>query len=94
MNTSNVQAKAGPDGVPRLLEVNPRFPGSMPLTIAAGVDMPSLALADALGLQVPTDVDFREVAMVRHWEDIVLDADEFGALSDASPPVSPAEAAP
>lgn len=91
---ANVQAKAGPDGVPRLLEVNPRFPGSMPLTIAAGVDMPSLALADALGLQVPTDVDFREVAMVRHWEDIVLDADEFGALSDASPPASPAEAAP
>jgi carbamoyl-phosphate synthase large subunit len=55
-----------------LLEVNPRFPGAMPLTIAAGIDMPSLTLDTVLGRPVPAWLDFREIANVRHLEDVFL----------------------
>ena len=45
----------------------------MPLTIAAGVDMPSLTLDPVLGRRVPDHVDFREVAVVRFLEDVFLE---------------------
>ena len=73
---ANVQLRYDTAGVPALLEVNPRFPGAMPLTIAAGVDMPSLALDLALGRPVPSSVGFREIANVRYLEDIFVPVDE------------------
>ena len=36
-SVANVQVKLAADGEPALLEVNARFPGTMPLTVAAGV---------------------------------------------------------
>ena len=74
---ANVQLRRDTAGVPALLEVNPRFPGAMPLTIAAGVDMPSLALDLALGLDLPDRVDFREIANVRFLEDVFVDPAEI-----------------
>ena len=70
---ANVQLRRDTSGVPALLEVNPRFPGAMPLTIAAGVDMPSLALDLALGLDTPDTVPFREIANVRFLEDVFIE---------------------
>ena len=69
---ANVQLRYSTDGVPALLEVNPRFPGAMPLTIASGVDMPSLLLDLVLGRPVPSAVDFEELANVRFLEDVFL----------------------
>ncbi len=69
---ANVQLRYSATGVPALLEVNPRFPGAMPLTIAAGVDMPSLLLDSVLGRPVPSAVDFVELANVRYLEDVFL----------------------
>ncbi len=74
---ANVQLRYDSNGAAALLEVNPRFPGAMPLTIAAGVDMPSLALDLALGLPLPAHIDFREVANVRFLEDVFLDPSEI-----------------
>jgi carbamoyl-phosphate synthase large subunit len=74
---ANVQLRYDVNGVAALLEVNPRFPGAMPLTIAAGVDMPSLALDLALGLDLPSHVPFRELANVRFLEDIFVDPAEI-----------------
>ncbi len=74
---ANVQLRLDTQGVPALLEVNPRFPGAMPLTIAAGVDMPSLALDLALGIALPAHVDFVEIANVRYLEDIFVPLDEL-----------------
>jgi carbamoyl-phosphate synthase large subunit len=73
VGVANVQLRLDRDGIPALLEVNPRFPGAMPLTIAAGVDMPSLALDLALGVDVPGSVPFREIANVRYLEDVFVD---------------------
>lgn len=73
----NVQFKRDAGGAWKLLEINPRLPGSSPLTMAAGVDLVGLALADVLGDELDDWYDFRDVAMVRHWEDVVIDAGEF-----------------
>lgn len=79
----NVQAKLDADGVPGLLEVNARFPGTMPLTRAAGVDMPLLAVKARLGFELPDQLPFREVAVVRHWEEVVVPVDEYGVVPAA-----------
>ncbi|GAA1833778.1 ATP-grasp domain-containing protein [Agromyces salentinus] len=73
---ANVQLRYSADGVPALLEINPRFSGAMPLTIAAGVDMPSLAVDVALGREIPRHVPFEEIANVRFLEDLFLPVDE------------------
>lgn len=70
---ANVQLRYSSRGVPALLEVNPRFPGAMPLTIAAGVDMPSLLHDLVMGREVPATVDFAELANVRFLEDVFID---------------------
>lgn len=74
---ANVQLRYDVNGVAALLEVNPRFPGAMPLTIAAGVDMPSLELDLMLGIEIPSSIPFVEIANVRYLEDVFLDPSEI-----------------
>ena len=73
---ANVQARRDAADRPALLEVNPRAPGALPLTMASGVDMPRLALDALRGRPVPEHVDFREVAMVRFLEERFIDLAE------------------
>ncbi|MCU1470026.1 MAG: ATP-grasp protein [Glaciihabitans sp.] len=73
VGVANVQLRYDVNGVPALLEVNPRFPGALPLTIAAGVDLPSLALDLALGVPLPARLPFRDLANVRYLEDVFVD---------------------
>ncbi|MBV9793327.1 MAG: ATP-grasp domain-containing protein [Actinobacteria bacterium] len=70
---ANVQCKRDRDGSPALLEVNPRIPGTLGLTIASGVDMPRLALHALLGGQLPAHLDFRELAVVRYLDECFVD---------------------
>lgn len=80
---ANVQCRRDRRGRLALLEVNPRFPGSLPLTIASGFDIPALALDEALGLPVRPLVSFEEIAIVRHLQDIVVSPQAFDELSRA-----------
>lgn len=83
----NIQWRRRGDGTPALLEVNPRFPGTMPLTIAAGVDMPKLSTASLLGQAIPELPPFQEVAIVRRWEEIPVDPAAFDQVPTASAPL-------
>jgi carbamoyl-phosphate synthase large subunit len=74
---ANVQLRRDTEGVPALLEVNPRFPGALPLTIAAGVDMPSLVLDLAIGVAIPNRIEFSDLANVRFLEDVFVDPGEI-----------------
>ncbi|WP_428950064.1 ATP-grasp domain-containing protein [Streptomyces sp. cg35] len=78
----NVQVREDRDGKPALLEVNPRPPGGLSLTVAAGVDMPGWAVAGLLGAVLPDRVEHREAAVVRHWQDVVLHPRELGDMGD------------
>jgi len=81
---ANVQVMRDAAGTPRLIEINPRFPGTMPLTVASGVNMPRLALGEQLGEPIPPGpLDFSDVAMTRVFEDVPVDVDELAALETA-----------
>jgi carbamoyl-phosphate synthase large subunit len=78
---ANVQVKEDTTGAPALLEVNPRFPGTMPLTIASGVDMPRLAIGEALGTPIPDGpLPFADLAMVRFFQERFFSFDDIAAL--------------
>jgi carbamoyl-phosphate synthase large subunit len=80
--TANVQVRRSAGGTPTLLEVNPRFPGTMPLTVHAGVNMPLLALRDVLGAPPPDGpLPFRDVAVVRYWAETFIEPAEIDALN-------------
>jgi carbamoyl-phosphate synthase large subunit len=81
VGVANVQARRDAAGRAALLEVNPRFPGAMVLTVGAGVDMPALVLDAALGRPLPAGpLPFSEIGVVRFWEERFVSVDELGAL--------------
>jgi carbamoyl-phosphate synthase large subunit len=74
---ANVQVRRDHAGDPALLEVNPRAPGSLSLTVASGVDMPRLALDAMRGSPLPQHAEFCEKAMVRFLDERFLDLSEI-----------------
>ena len=80
---ANVQGFLQEDGSVQWIEINPRFSGTLVLTIASGVNAPLLLLRCALGETVaPRLGEYREVTMMRYWAEVFLD--EEGCLM-ASP---------
>jgi carbamoyl-phosphate synthase large subunit len=52
----------------------------MPLTVAAGVDMPAWALLSLLGGPIPAGLSYREIAVVRHWTERILPVSDVDDL--------------
>lgn len=78
---ANIQFKADKQGQFKLLEINPRFPGTLPLTAAAGVDMPQLLINDVLGKPFDsTLLSYKEIMVVRYWTEHFLPISEWNAL--------------
>lgn len=77
---TNVQIRIDVAGRPRILEINPRLPGTMPLTVAAGVNMPRLSLAILMDQPIPENLSFEEVGLVRQWQEYVVSPEEMAAL--------------
>jgi carbamoyl-phosphate synthase large subunit len=78
---ANVQFRRDAAGRPALLEVNPRVPGALPLTVASGVDMPRMALDSLRGRPLPQHAEFSERAMVRFLDERFLDLSEITATA-------------
>lgn len=79
--TANIQFRRDARGTPVLLEVNARFPGTMPLTVHSGVNMPLLSLRAVLGQPPPQGpLPFRDIAVVRYWAEEFIDTAEIDAL--------------
>lgn len=92
---ANVQVKGDRDGVPALLEVNPRFPGTMPLTVASGVNMPRLCVLDALGESMSSArLPFADLAMVRYFQERFLPVEEISELEQRAERSGRARTAP
>ena len=82
---ANIQFREDAGGIPRLMDVNARLPGTMPLTVAAGVNMPRLALDLVLGRSLSSSVaHFRDLGMVRVWREHFVGVDEISRLEEAS----------
>jgi carbamoyl-phosphate synthase large subunit len=78
--TANIQFKRDRSGRAKLLEVNVRFPGTMPLTVHSGVNMPLLSIRTLLGADIPASMDFVDTALVRFWEEHIIAGPELVRL--------------
>jgi len=59
-------------------EINPRFAGSLVMTLASGVNSPLMLLKAALGLKNDYELgSFKEVQMVRYWDEIYYNPDQM-----------------
>jgi carbamoyl-phosphate synthase large subunit len=74
------------DGRYYLIEVNPKFGAGLPLTTAAGVNMPLLLLKMALGETVPPMLgQFKDgLVMLRHWAECFVPSEELSLSHTAS----------
>ena len=79
---ANVQFRRDANGVAKLLEIHPRFPGTLPLTAAAGVDIPKLMLDDYSQRPLPTALlAYAEVMTVRYWTEHPVNISEWQSLA-------------
>lgn len=65
----NIQCRIDRDGRPSIFEINPRFSGGIPLTIAAGADFPGMLVALACGrIQAPRIGEFQDGLWMTSYE--------------------------
>lgn len=88
----NIQCRMHGD-VPTVFEINPRFSGGIPLTIAAGADFPAMVLDLALHRRVaPAIGRFKANLWMTSFESaLFLDAAQLDAFGAARPSVRLAE---
>lgn len=70
---ANMQFRYGDKGVPKLLEINVRLPGTVILSVAAGVNLPYLAVKMAIGEPLPSFEIRWGTRMVRSWRETFYD---------------------
>jgi len=73
---SCVQMKLDGEGIPKILEVNPRMGGATIMATYAGVNFPKIIIDLVKGENIVLPI-FREISVVRYYEDIVLDDNHF-----------------
>lgn len=66
----NVQLIKSADGIPQVIEINPRYSTTAALTIAAGVDEVDLVIRKAMGERVAAQQFTPDLLMVRHYAHI------------------------
>jgi len=83
------QCRRPQDGRPRFFEVNPRFGGGVPLSIAAGANMPLYLLQEALGRPVTARMGkfTPDLMMLRYDDALFVKADEPEKLPGYDSPV-------
>lgn len=64
--------RIGSDGRPRIIEINPRVPGSIMAALGAGANLPYLAIKVALGEDFELPEIRWETKMVRYWEELII----------------------
>lgn len=86
----NIQQIVDEDGIPRVIEINPRFSSTSCLTVDAGVDAFDLLIRDALGQQVDPPESFEPDRYIVRYEDhLFVDEEELldeSELQSTEPP--------
>ncbi|MCJ2556737.1 MAG: ATP-grasp domain-containing protein [Candidatus Thermoplasmatota archaeon] len=71
----NMQFKRSGDGVPKIIEINPRVSGTIVMCTGAGVNLPYLGVKLALGEEIPPIEPKYGTRMIRYWGEIFVDKD-------------------
>ena len=76
------QCRRGEDDVPRFFEINPRFGGGVPLSIAAGANLPLYLLQEVLGLPITAELGkfTANMLMMRFDKALFTEVDDISAL--------------
>ena len=69
----NLQLKYSADGIPKIIEINPRVSGTIVLCTGGGVNMPYLGVKLALGEAIPKASPVYNTRMIRYWQEIFID---------------------
>jgi carbamoyl-phosphate synthase large subunit len=74
------------DGVPTIFEINPRFSGGIPLTIAAGADFPKMLVALATGRDVAPAIGafVADLWMTSYETSFFMDRDRVATLESCA----------
>lgn len=80
---NNIQIKEDANGVPKVLEINPRIPGTLSLSIRAGPDFVSDAVHLARGEKVtpPSKIEYG-VRILRFWSGIFVNKNDMESIED------------
>jgi carbamoyl-phosphate synthase large subunit len=78
-----IQMKESREADPRLVEINPRLGGGTIFTTLAGANFPAMILDMVNGTKV-TIPQISEITIIRHFEEIVLDASALWREEQAS----------
>lgn len=70
------QMKEDKNGIPRLQEINPRLGGGTIFATLAGINIPYYAVLLCLGRPCTIPAEFREITIVRYYEEVVLNLTE------------------
>lgn len=73
----NVQLFVEPDGIPRVIEVNPRYSTTVALTLAAGINEVEVVLRAALGEDVGALAFVPDLMMVRYPAQVYVPESEW-----------------
>ncbi len=65
------QFKKNEQGIPCIIESNPRLQGTVILSVAAGANLPCLAVKMALGQQIERPKVKWGVKMIRYWDEVI-----------------------
>ena len=85
---NNVQFRRDAQGAPRLLEVNPRIPGTIGLTVQAGLNLPLAACCLALGERLSLPEPELGLRAIRHGE-VLYTLRRLGGGAEASSEFTP-----
>jgi carbamoyl-phosphate synthase large subunit len=69
-----IQLKEDKDGKPKVIEINPRLHGSCVLSVAAGANIPYLAVKQCLGESFETPAIRIGTRLVRYWGASIYDS--------------------
>lgn len=80
---NNIQIKENAKGSPRILEINPRIPGTLSLSIKAGPDFVSDAIRLALGEEIKLLPKIKYgTRILRFWSGVYVDPQEIESITD------------
>lgn len=74
---ANIQVIVDDIGDPYLLEINPRFSGGLSLVVESGANIPAMCIDHALSGNPIPYTQYKELAMVRYYNDIYMPESEF-----------------
>lgn len=69
----NMQFMYSREGIPKIIEINPRVSGTIVLCTAAGVNLPLLAVSMAMGEEFSIPEPKWGTLMIRYWNEVFYD---------------------